>query len=290
MTTNEGTTALIAEAREHWVELNGLNSRAAEVLLQIADALEAATSEQGSAGDIRRAVHLWSERFIPGDRWDTEDARDLDAALKCVVEANPDRSRARVPVQGEPNDDREALSVAIGGVLFNVMNFPAAAQSRLLGQDMRPLRYTLEDAVLEAGFSRTTVSDAASGAERDAALARIAELEAEAFKQRRKFENMAHFSEQHPERAERAEARIAEAAKLHRKYTYYDLEDSCPDTTDEHREEHHHEASDDIGEFYCDQMPTGDVCCEACRDVNGDRMEWPCPTAVSLGLNEGENE
>lgn len=86
------------------------------------------------------------------------------------------------------------------------------------------------------------------------------------------------------------EARIAEAAKLHRKYTYYEHEDSCSDTTDEHREEHHHEASDDIGEFYCDQMPTGDVCCDNCRDVNGDRVEWPCPTAVALGLNEGEND
>ena len=93
-------------------------------------------------------------------------------------------------------------------------------------------------------------------------------------------------------RAERdaALARIAEAAKLHRKYAYYEHEDSCPDTTDEHREEHHHEASDDIGEFYCDQMPTGDVVCDICRDVNGDRMDWPCPTAVSLGLNEGEND
>ncbi len=85
-------------------------------------------------------------------------------------------------------------------------------------------------------------------------------------------------------RAERdaALARIAEAAKLHRKYTYYDLEDSCPDTTDEHREEHHHEASDDIGEFYCDQMPTGDVCCGTCRDVNGDRVPWPCATIAAL--------
>lgn len=94
-------------------------------------------------------------------------------------------------------------------------------------------------------------------------------------------------------RAERdaALARIAEAAKLHRKYTYYDLEDSCPDTTDEHREEHHHEASDDIGEFYCDQMPTGDVCCDNCRDVNGDRMEWPCPTITALdGAPEPEWE
>lgn len=88
---------------------------------------------------------------------------------------------------------------------------------------------------------------------------------------------------------EDAVMRIAEAAKLHRKYTYYDLVDSCPDATDEHREEHHHE-SDEIVEFYCDQMPTGDVACDNCRDVNGDRMEWPCPTSVALGLNEGEND
>lgn len=120
-------------------------------------------------------------------------------------------------------------------------------------------------------------------AERDAALARIAELE-------KMLEN---YTREYPiecNKRVKAEARIAEAAKLHRKYTYHDLEDSCPDTTDEHREEHHHEASDDIGEFYCDQMPTGDVCCGTCRDVNGDRVPWPCPTAVSLGLNEGEND
>lgn len=84
-------------------------------------------------------------------------------------------------------------------------------------------------------------------------------------------------------------ARIAEAAKLHRKHTYYDHEDSCPDTTDEHREEHHHEASDDIGEFYCDQMPTGDVYCDNCRDVDGERMPWPCETAKILGIEGGDN-
>lgn len=129
-------------------------------------------------------------------------------------------------------------------------------------------------------------------AERDAALARIAELEKElallqvpdGYPKRPSARAWAAITD----RANTAEARIAEAAKLHQKYTYYDLEDSCPDTTDEHREEHHHEASDDIGEFYCDQMPTGDVCCDSCRDVNGDRMEWPCETAVALGLNEGE--
>lgn len=52
MTTNEDTTALIAEAREHWVELNGLNSRAAEVLLQIADRLAALTAPQERAKQI----------------------------------------------------------------------------------------------------------------------------------------------------------------------------------------------------------------------------------------------
>lgn len=35
------------------------------------------------------AVRLWAERFIPGDRWDTEDARDLEAALNGIVEAEP---------------------------------------------------------------------------------------------------------------------------------------------------------------------------------------------------------
>ena len=98
---------LIAALRERAAS----DSPAHTLMNEAADALEAATREHDSAGDIRRAVRLWRERFIPGDRWDTEDARDLDAALQCVVEANPDRSRARVPVRGEPSDDREALSL-----------------------------------------------------------------------------------------------------------------------------------------------------------------------------------
>ena len=87
-----------------------------------------------------------------------------------------------------------------------------------------------------------------------------------------------------PEQVERdaALAAIERVRATHRRYTYYELEDSCPDTSDEHREEHHHEASDDIGEFYCDQMPTGDVVCDNCRDVNGDRMDWPCETIQAL--------
>lgn len=105
--TNELIVAKLRKAAKQAEWYQALDPK---LLTAAADALKAATREQDSAGDIRRAVRLWSERFIPGDRWDTEDARDLDAALNCVVEANPDRSHARVPVQGEPNDDREVLA------------------------------------------------------------------------------------------------------------------------------------------------------------------------------------
>jgi len=72
---------------------------------------------------------------------------------------------------------------------------------------------------------------------------------------------------------------------LHRRFTYYELEDSCPDTSEEHREEHHHE-SEDIGEFYCDQLPTGDVCCDSCVAADGERLEWPCPTIQAIETKE----
>lgn len=110
------------------------------------------------------------------------------------------------------------------------------------------------------------------------------------YEHRDRYKRLADALEAATRERDAAVAAVGQVRAIHRKYTYYDLEDSCPDTTDEHREEHHHEASDDIGEFYCDQMPTGDVCCGTCRDVNGDRVPWPCPTAVSLGLNEGEND
>lgn len=91
------------------------------------------------------------------------------------------------------------------------------------------------------------------------------------------------------DRAEAAEAdrdalqaKVDAVATIHRRYTYYELEDSCPDTSEEHREEHHHE-SDEIGEFYCDQMPVS-AHCEACWDECGDeRLEYPCPTRRALG-------
>src|SRR5690554_4391951 len=94
-------------------------------------------------------------------------------------------------------------------------------------------------------------------AERDAALARIADLEATVDAQDRQIE--ARSGETTGERlfkarAMEAEARIAEAAKLHRKITLYSHEDSCPDTSDEHREERHSDWGTDPGEYYCLDM------------------------------------
>ena len=96
-------------------------------------------------------------------------------------------------------------------------------------------------------------------AERDAALARIAELEAEVVRVAEKFvveegEAWRCKHEQY-QRAERAEARIAEAAKLH-----YEEDHECVECS--------FESMPDVG-------------------FRGVSVPWPCPTAVSLGLNEG---
>lgn len=48
--------------------------------------------------------------------------------------------------------DVEAVRVAVGGVLFNVSNFPEAVQTRLLGQDLAPLRGRITAAILTAGL------------------------------------------------------------------------------------------------------------------------------------------
>lgn len=45
---------------------------------------------------------------------------------------------------------RRKVQSAVGGVLFNVSNFPQEAQSRLLGRDMAPLRDKITDAALDA--------------------------------------------------------------------------------------------------------------------------------------------
>lgn len=54
-----------------------------------------------------------------------------------------------------------SLDHAIGAVLFNASNFPPAVQSRLLGQDMWPLRQRLMLAVKDALLSDEAVERAA---------------------------------------------------------------------------------------------------------------------------------
>ena len=69
------TNELIAEAQEHYSEMNGLNSRAAEVMMELVAALEAKT----------------------GVRVDMSSAVGVETQLAA----------ARVPVQGEPNDESD---------------------------------------------------------------------------------------------------------------------------------------------------------------------------------------
>ena len=45
--------------------------------------------------------------------------------------------------------DKKSLATAVGGVLFNAMNYPERVQSRMLGQDIRPLTGKVLDAILE---------------------------------------------------------------------------------------------------------------------------------------------
>ena len=98
-------------------------------------------------------------------------------------------------------------------------------------------------------------------AERDAALARIAELEEKIGRAERM--KAAHMRSSHETGKYNEEllARIAEAAKLHRKGKHWN--------------------SDREYVFVCDE----------CTRINRYGIaHWPCPTAVSLGLNEGEND
>lgn len=80
---------------------------------------------------------------------------------------------------------------------------------------------------------------------------------------------------------------LARVRGLHRKFGLYELEDSCTNTSEEHREERHHESSDDVGEFYCEDMPIGAVCDE-CRNEDGERLEWPCATYAAYQATEVE--
>ena len=84
-----------------------------------------------------------------------------------------------------------------------------------------------------------------------------------------------HLAAQEPTDGERA------VRALHRQFGVYEHEDDCPDTSDEHREAHHHGDSDGYGEGYCDQRPLYTLC-DHCRDESGERLDWPCATIQAL--------
>lgn len=108
--------------------------------------------------DVRGGVTA-EERAAAFDRW----LAAHDAALTAKNDAERDAEKARAETAeavtaladaARAVGDYDALDRAIGAVLFNVSNFPERAQSRLLGQNMRPLTEKLVDAVLAVGFVR----------------------------------------------------------------------------------------------------------------------------------------
>lgn len=111
--TNE---ALIAEAQQHYSEMNGLNSRAAEVMMELVAALEAKT----------------------GVRVDMSSAVGVEAQLAAT----------RVPVQGEPND--ELIAEALDNVLIDAREAGdglSAVRNRILAAGFS--RATVPDAATE---------------------------------------------------------------------------------------------------------------------------------------------
>ena len=96
---------------------------------------------------------------------------------------------------------------------------------------------------------------------------------------RRDFQAGAEWARTHLAAQEtRGERAVRE---LHRRFGVYAHEDECPDTSDEHRDAHHHEDSGGYGEPYCDQRPLYAVC-DTCRDEDGERVDWPCATIQAL--------
>lgn len=55
--------------------------------------------------------------------------------------------------------DREVVRNAVARVLFNASNYPLAAQSRMLGQDTRPLTDKVTDAVMFALIAEADVEN-----------------------------------------------------------------------------------------------------------------------------------
>lgn len=102
--------------------------------------VEAAARAEAEKRYIRQGMHV-------GTPQDRERAAFVDGALFGAALAAAD---AVTPTQGAAG----VLRVAVGAVLWNVSNYPARAQARMLGQDTRPLTEKVTEAVLAALAAR----------------------------------------------------------------------------------------------------------------------------------------
>ena len=98
---------------------------------------------------------------LPGIQARTREEREAwDDGFATAITAHPvpnptePRRVARDERTVATGNDREALHGVLVNVLSNVSNFPERAQSRLLGQDMGPLRGMVVDAVLTSDVWR----------------------------------------------------------------------------------------------------------------------------------------
>lgn len=112
--------------------------------------------------------------------------------------------------------------------------------------------------------------------------------------ERRNIKDSAHLSEvgaalAHEDGLDmfpRALDALSKVLELHKPIFYYEHEDSCMNTDEDHRAERHVEF--DLGEYYCEDLPTGEKTCESCWDDEGERVAYPCPTvqAIEGAINE----
>jgi len=129
----------VGDAEQHAVEL----AAALRALLDYP-----APAEEPETGDA-----IYVIRSAEGPRY-TEGARPSQADVQRDIGALLRAAEKPVPTE----DVRKALRGALGDVLCNAMNFPEKVQSRILGQDMRPLMDATTGAIL-ARFHVTPKSD-----------------------------------------------------------------------------------------------------------------------------------
>lgn len=83
----------------------------------------------GEVAELRRAVLLWAERFTPGDRWDSEDLRDLETALGGTVEAHPTAHWRREQAELRAEVERLRLQNAAGVKMIRALTDELMAKS-----------------------------------------------------------------------------------------------------------------------------------------------------------------